>query len=127
MEEGKADTYHYATVTKRFRAEPSKASAAAPRPRKKGRLLRTENIFVCWCCVGSDRVTGVGVSLGILDLVRVDGRPCLGCVLFVRCGQIQVKRPFGASTPHGRRQTRPLSTVAPTKVTQGVGHPPTAV
>ena len=41
-------------------------------------VLRTENIFVCWCCVGSDRVAGVGVSLGTLDLVRVDGRPCLG-------------------------------------------------
>ena len=41
-------------------------------------VLRTENIFVCWCCVGSDRVAGVGVSLGTLGLVRVDGRPCLG-------------------------------------------------
>ena len=41
-------------------------------------LLRNENIFVYWCCVGSDRVAGVGVSLGTLDLVRVDGRPCLG-------------------------------------------------
>ena len=40
-------------------------------------VLRTENIFVCWCCVGSDRAAGVGVSLGTLDLVRVDGRPCL--------------------------------------------------
>ena len=28
------------------------------------------NIFVCWCCVGSDRVAGVGVSLGTLGLVR---------------------------------------------------------
>ena len=27
-------------------------------------VLRTENIFVCWCCVGSDRAAGVGVSLG---------------------------------------------------------------
>ena len=28
-------------------------------------VLRTENIFVCWCCdcVGSDRAAGVGVSL----------------------------------------------------------------
>ena len=41
-------------------------------------VLRTENIFVCCCGVGSDRVAGVGVSLGTLDLVRVDGRPCLG-------------------------------------------------
>ena len=41
-------------------------------------VLRTKNIFVCWCCVGSDRAAGVGVSLGVLDLVRVDGRPCLG-------------------------------------------------
>ena len=39
---------------------------------------------------------------------------------------IQVKRPFGASTPHGRRQTRPQSTVVPAKVTRGVEHPPTA-
>ena len=23
-------------------------------------VLRTENIFVCWCCVGSDRAAGVG-------------------------------------------------------------------
>ena len=44
----------------------------------EGKKLRTENIFVCWCCVGSDRVAGVGVSLGTIDLVRVDGRPCLG-------------------------------------------------
>ena len=35
-------------------------------------VLRTENIFVCWCCVGSDRAAGVGVSLGTLDLVRVE-------------------------------------------------------
>ena len=41
-------------------------------------VLRTENIFVCWHCVGSDRVAGMGVSLSTLDLVRVDGRPCLG-------------------------------------------------
>ena len=34
-------------------------------------VLRTENIFVCWCCVGSDRAAGVGVSLGTLDLVRL--------------------------------------------------------
>jgi len=34
-------------------------------------MLRTENIFVCWCgIVGSARVAGVGVSLGTLDLVR---------------------------------------------------------
>ena len=38
-------------------------------------ILRTEHIFVSWCCVGSDRAAGVGVSLGTLDLVRVDGRP----------------------------------------------------
>ena len=35
-------------------------------------VLRTENIFVCCCGVGSDRAAGVGVSLGTLDLVRVD-------------------------------------------------------
>ena len=81
------------------RAKPFKVSAAAPRPREKGRFrvamfvlrsssnsypllraarcaLRAENIFVCWCCVGSDRAAGVGVSLGTLDLVRVDGWPC---------------------------------------------------
>ena len=38
-------------------------------------VLRAENIYVCWCCVGSDRAAGVGVSLGTLDLMRVDGRP----------------------------------------------------
>ena len=27
-----------------------------------------------WCCVGSDRVAGVSVSIGTLDLMRVDGR-----------------------------------------------------
>ena len=27
-------------------------------------VLRTENIFVCCCGVGSDRAAGVGVSLG---------------------------------------------------------------
>jgi len=26
-------------------------------------LLRTENIFVCWCCVGSDRAAGVVLEL----------------------------------------------------------------
>ena len=36
------------------------------------RVLRTKNIFVSWFCEGSDRVAGVGVSLGTLDLVRVD-------------------------------------------------------
>ena len=36
-------------------------------------------VAVCWCCVGSDRVAGVSVSLGTLDLVRVNGRLCLGC------------------------------------------------
>ena len=41
-------------------------------------VMRTENIFVCWCSVGSDRAAGMGVSLGTLDLVRVDGRLCLG-------------------------------------------------
>ena len=41
-------------------------------------VLRTENISVCCCGVGSDRVAGVGVSLGTLGLVRVDGRLCLG-------------------------------------------------
>ena len=29
--------------------------------------LRTKNIFVCCCGVGSDRAAGVGVSLGTLD------------------------------------------------------------
>ena len=37
-------------------------------------VLRTENIFVCCCSVGSDRAAEVGVSLGTLDLVRVDVR-----------------------------------------------------
>jgi len=32
-------------------------------------VLRTENIFVFWCCVGSDRVAGVDVGLGTLDLI----------------------------------------------------------
>ena len=41
-------------------------------------IRRTENILVCCCGIGFDRVAGVGVSLGTLDLVRVDGRPCLG-------------------------------------------------
>ena len=50
-------------------------------------VLRTENIFVCWCCVGSDRAAGVGVSLGTLGLVRVDGRPCLG-----RCSHTTISR-----------------------------------
>ena len=50
-------------------------------------VLRTENIFVCYCCVGSDRVAGVGVSLGTLGLVRVDGRPCLG-----RCSHTTISR-----------------------------------
>ena len=26
------------------------------------RVLRTENFFVCWCCVGSDRVAWVAVG-----------------------------------------------------------------
>ena len=50
-------------------------------------VLRTENIFVCWCGVGSDRAAGVGVSLGTLGLVRVDGRPCLG-----RCSHTTISR-----------------------------------
>ena len=50
-------------------------------------LLHTENNFVCWCCVGSDRAAGVGVSLGALDLMRVDGRPCLG-----RCSHTTISR-----------------------------------
>ena len=33
-------------------------------------VLRTENVFVCWCCVGSDRVAWVGMSLGTLDLMK---------------------------------------------------------
>ena len=53
-------------------------------------VLRTENIFVCCCGVGSDRVAGVSVSLGTLDLVRVDGRPCLG-----RCSHTLANRVLG--------------------------------
>ena len=56
------------------RAEPSSATHVVD----QRLFLRTENIFVYRCDVGSDRVAGVGVSLGTLDLVRVDGRPCLG-------------------------------------------------
>ena len=41
-------------------------------------ILHTENILVCCCGVGSDRAAGVGASLGTLNIVRVDGRPCLG-------------------------------------------------
>ena len=29
----------------------------------------TENIFFCWCCVGSGLLAGVGVSLSTLDLM----------------------------------------------------------
>ena len=39
--------------------------------------LFTENIFVCCCCVGSDRVAGVR-GMQALGLVRDNGRPCLG-------------------------------------------------
>ena len=47
-------------------------------------VLRTENIFVCYCCVGSDRVAGGGVSR-VRPSVQCamtgghacgDGRPC---------------------------------------------------
>ena len=59
----------------------SMARASVSRP------LRTENIFVCCCGVGSDRVAGVGVSLGTLGLVRDDGRSCLG-----RCSHTTISR-----------------------------------
>ena len=39
-------------------------------------VLRTLNIFVCCCCVGSDRAAGVR-GMQALDLMRDDGRLCL--------------------------------------------------
>ena len=39
-------------------------------------VLRTLNVFVCCCCVGSDRVAGVR-GMQALDLMRDDGRLCL--------------------------------------------------
>ena len=65
-------------------------------------VLRAENIFVCCCGVGSDRVAGVGVSLGALGLVRDDGRPCLG-----RCGHTTISRL--------RLSDRPLEFSAPAR------------
>ena len=62
--------------------------------------MRTENIFVCWCCVGSDRVTGVSVSLDTLDLVRVGGRPCLGWCSHTTISRLRLSdRPLKFSTP----------------------------
>ena len=54
----------------------------------------------CWCCVGSDRVAGVGVSLGTLDLVRVDGRPYLGWCSHTTISRLRLSdRPLEFLTP----------------------------
>ena len=66
------------------------------------RAACTENVFVCCCGVGSDRVAGVGVSLGTLGLVRDDGRPCLG-----RCSHTTISRL--------RLSDRPLEFSAPAR------------
>ena len=66
-------------------------------------VLRTENIFVCWCCVGSDHVAGVGVSLGTLGLVRVDGRML---VIFTRRNNSKDFRCFLVSSQRNKIQAR---------------------
>ena len=63
-------------------------------------VLAAYNVFVCWCCVGSDRAAEVGVSLGTLDLVRVDGRPCLGRCSHTTISRLRLSdRPLKFSTP----------------------------
>ena len=63
--------------------------------------LRTENVFVCCCCAGSDRAAGVR-GMQALGLVRDDGRPFLG-----RCSHTTITRL--------RLSDRPLEFSAPAR------------
>ena len=68
--------------------------------------LRTEIAnyprLLVWC--SSDRAAGVGVSLGTLDLVRVDGRPCQVGVLYIIVSSRNRSRACTSRTPATRSE-----------------------